>query len=107
MSPGKDLPVLKLRLARASAVLVALLLSATSLVTVSPPAAAVPTDTCGGSVDVSPDVAVRSFSTDPPVGVVQLRRDSSYFYSPVPSGYWGMARLFRFLDGNDAGTPPL
>jgi hypothetical protein len=87
------------------------------LVTVSPAAAAVPTDTCGGSVYVSPDLAVRSFSTDAPVGVVQLRRDSNYyyyyyyyywacvtFYSPVPSGYWGMARLFRFLDGNDAGT---
>jgi uncharacterized membrane protein len=80
MSPGKDLPALKLPLARGSAVLVALLLSATSLVTVSPAAAAVPTDTCGGSVYVSPDVAVRSFSTDAPVGVVQLRRDSSYYY---------------------------
>lgn len=67
---------------------------------------AVPTDTCGGSVYVAPDTDVTSNATGTPIARIQLRRDSNYYYwscitffSPVPAGHWGMARLYRVLDG--------
>ncbi|WP_433021178.1 hypothetical protein [Kribbella sp. CA-294648] len=69
--------------------------------------AAVPTDTCGGSVYVSPDREVRTLGSNIPVAKIQLRRDSNYyywscitFYSAVPTGYWATARLTRYLDGS-------
>lgn len=94
---------------RLTAILAATGLAA-SMLTAVPAYAAVPTDTCGGSVYVSPDVDIISSYTGNSVGKVQLRRDSEYkywacvtFYSPVPTGFWGMARLYRFLDHAPAG----
>lgn len=80
------------------------LLSTTTPATAGP--AAVPTDTCGGSVYVSADKEVRTLGSGIPVANIQLRRDSNYyywscitFYSSVPTGYWATARLTRYLDG--------
>ncbi len=94
---------------RSAAVLGILALSAGCLTAGAVPAsAAVPTDTCGGSVYVAPDEEVTSNATGTPIAVVQFRRDSSYrywscitFFSPVPTGYWGMARLYRERDGQE------
>lgn len=96
---------------RSAAVFGILALSAGVLTAGSLPAgAAVPSDTCGGSVYVAPDEEVTSNATGAPIATVQFRRDSSYrywscitFFSPVPTGYWGMARLHRERNGSNAG----
>lgn len=92
---------------RSAAVLGILALSTGVLTAGSVPAQAVPTDTCGGSVYVVPDTDVTSRTTGTAIARIQLRRDSSFnywscitFFSPVPSGYWGMARIYRLLDGS-------